>query len=849
MKRLLQLAETIIPRRRQTAQLSFSGMFRKFKEVLSVNNQILEKIAEANDKLSGDYIFDQHYIRITCSEIIELVERLVYGLESLAPGKYPTLRQYFTTIRENIEDELSGEKRLISTDFIQHYKNISRDVIDEVGGKNAHLAELQNVLGMEIPPGFAITAAAFYAFLEQNDLHNLIALTCENWRQGMMTLQQASSHIQKHILVSSPPRKLVRDMNEAMTSIGHGQQLAMRSSGWGEDGEHSFAGQYKTVLGVTEANACQAYQQVVASLYGESAMAYRHQKGYRDDELVMPVACQTMIDARISGVMYTYDPVVPEDETVLINAAWGLGSPIVSGKATVDSYTIKRDAAHQIIAVNIVRKEKQLQLTVDGPREVFVNEDHQTMACLTVDQVQEIYRLGLQIEKYYRKPQDIEFCIDQQGKVIILQCRNLAIQTRQACDASALAAVVKNYPIILEGKGDIAQKGIASGPVCKVGHDSDFESFPEGAILVARYASPLLAKLLPKAAAILTDVGSAAGHLATVAREFRIPTLLNCQDVSTLLEDGRIITVDAEERIIYQGAIKELQFYCFTEEAIEETWEYRLLRRLLRRIEPLNLIDPAEKDFVPEACRTLHDITRFVHEKAVQSLIDYNFYGKHSRGAMAGKLQWSIPLDMVMIDVGGGLAPGCGKKIPPDAILSLPMLAILKGLTVKGAWDNEPMPVDFGSFMSSLTRTASPELASPKYLGQNLAVLSHEYANISLRLGYHFTMVDSFVSDNINDNYIYFRFFGGVTDERRRSRRARFLADILATHDFRVELHGDLVVGRIKKIDRDGVLSRLHLLGVLIGFTRQLDVLMVSDGRIADYTEKINKLLEDNHEQ
>lgn len=291
--------------------------------------------------------------------------------------------------------------------------------------------------------------------------------------------------------------------------------------------------------------------------------------------------------------------------------------------------------------------------------------------------------------------------------------------------------------------------------------------------------------------------------------------------------------------------MNELCFYGLTEEVIEETTEYRLLRRVLQNIAPLNLLDPAEKNFTPDACRTLHDITRFVHEKAVEELIDRNYYQPHHWRTAAGKLQWNIPLDLVLIDVDGGLAPGSKKgKVPMEAIVSLPMQYLLKGLAHPRAWDNEPMSVDLGSFMSSLTRTISPELSTPREVGQNLAVISKEYANVSLRLGYHFTMIDSYISENMNDNYAYFRFFGGVTDPTRRSRRAKFLGAILSRHDFRIELHGDLVVARIKKLDKAGMMQRLHLLGLLVGFTRQLDVKMLSDQHIDTYIDKFNQLLE-----
>ncbi len=151
------------------------------------------------------------------------------------------------------------------------------------------------------------------------------------------------------------------------------------------------------------------------------------------------------------------------------------------------------------------------------------------------------------------------------------------------------------------------------------------------------------------------------------------------------------------------------------------------------------------------------------------------------------------------------------------------------------------MSVDFRSFMSSLTRTFSSHLVSPRFVGQNLAVISGEYANINLRLGYHFNMIDAYIGEQINDNYAYFRFMGGVTDPPRRSRRARLIYETLARNNFNVDLRGDLVIGRIKKLDPQ-LMSKMLLLGQLVGFTRQLDVKMTSDTQVGNFTKEFERL-------
>jgi pyruvate,water dikinase len=161
-----------------------------------------------------------------------------------------------------------------------------------------------------------------------------------------------------------------------------------------------------------------------------------------------------------------------------------------------------------------------------------------------------------------------------------------------------------------------------------------------------------------------------------------------------------------------------------------------------------------------------------------------------------------------------------------------------------GMWATEPMSVDFGSFMSSLTRTFSATMAGPRYLGLNLAVISREYINLSLRLGYHFNIIDSYISENPNDNYAYFRFLGGVTDITRRSRRVKFIAEVLGRYDFRVDVRGDLVVARIKKLPAQDILGKMRILGRLVAFTRQLDVKMISDEHMSKYMEDFLSLAE-----
>ena len=336
--------------------------------------------------------------------------------------------------------------------------------------------------------------------------------------------------------------------------------------------------------------------------------------------------------------------------------------------------------------------------------------------------------------------------------------------------------------------------------------------------------------------------------MSTIAREYRVPCVVNTGIATSLLSTGDEITLDATRNAVYRGMVKALnRFELLEEEVFEESAEYRLLSRLLKKITPLNLVDPGDASFRAGNCRSYHDITRFIHERAVERLVALS--ESERRSGRARRLDMDLPLGLVLIDIEGGLdAPPEGESVTPDQVRSTPMRALLDGMTAPGMWGTEPLAVDLGSFMSSFTRTFSPSSPNTRRMGRNLAVVSREYVNLSLHLGYHFTSLDAFVDETLNDNYIYFRFFGGVTDSVRRFRRAKFIAGILEQADFRVEVHGDLVVARVKKLSLPRMTDKLRVLGGLIAYTRQLDVRLDSDGMInryaAEFMQRIKRMTE-----
>jgi pyruvate,water dikinase len=326
--------------------------------------------------------------------------------------------------------------------------------------------------------------------------------------------------------------------------------------------------------------------------------------------------------------------------------------------------------------------------------------------------------------------------------------------------------------------------------------------------------------------------------MAALAREFRVPTIVDCGDVTTRLPNGQEVTVDADDAVVYEGRVAELLHHQLVEETgYEDAPEYRLLRRLLSRITPLGLTDPQSDDFRVERCRTVHDIIRFAHEKSVEGLIARSVDAGSSRSEMARRLEAELPLNLQVIDIGGGLDLSvaglpAGVPIKPEAIRSAPMQSVWAGLTTPGVWNTQPVGVDLHTFISS---AMSPILA--RIGGRNLAVVSDSYVNLSLNLGYHFNMVDAYLSEDREANHVYFRFAGGATDRERRTRRATVVREILERLSFEVRQTGDLVIARLGKLPRAETEGRLEAVGRLIGFTRQIDALMDTEEAAMVYVD------------
>jgi pyruvate,water dikinase len=825
--------------RPKTDLVAFPEIFEHFQELLQDHQRVMERIADLGEKSGGEYIFDRKYLIDTTEEIQTLLLRMVKGLNLITSNRYLDLYQAIDRIFIPLGAELRG-RLILSKEMplVISLAEAPQDRPELIGGKASNLAVAIQNLDLPVPGGFIITTRAYRLFLEHNHLEERIHALLESWVAGEYDERQVSRQIQYSILAGVVPHEVAGEIRRQAEKANG--DWAVRSSAYGEDGELSFAGLHESLLHVPARGVIKAYKQVLASLYSPEALVYRQKMGMLGEEAAMAVLCQEMIPSRASGVVHTLDVGGQESDCLVIFASWGLGRTVVEGKGSTDRYVVERDFPHRIRSQEIAQKEKLVRaMTGGGEEEVPVPPEDQGRETLSEATIEALGRWALILERYFKRPQEIECAIDQAGNCWVLQARALQIPKPKVPLRQDICETCALYPVLIQDTGVVAHAGVGAGTVAHVSTDADMEQFPEEAILVTKYTAPWLARIVPKASAIVTERGSAAGHLATIAREFRVPTLVGVEGAMEILAAGMKVTVDTKQRTIYAGRVKELiQYELIQSMAFEDAPEFRLLRRILARIAPLHLLDPQDQNFTPGGCQSVHDVIRFIHEKAVEELMDLPRFVKRFKGVRIFTLVSDIPLGLKILDLGGGIAPEAqGTKLLPEHILSWPMKALWEGLSGPGVWSTEPVPVDFQGMMSSLTKTWAETPGTSTVSGFNLAVISENYLNLHLRLGYHFNLVDARMETEAPRNHIYFRFVGGVTDLTRRSRRAQLLEKILSQFHFKVDTKGDLVVAKVLHLPREDMEQRLQLLGRLIGFTRQLDIQLRSDEDVPDFVE------------
>lgn len=440
-------------------------------------------------------------------------------------------------------------------EFIKFFEELRKDDVDVAGGKGANLGELTQA-GIPVPPGFVVTSATYQKFIEETGIFDEIMeiLNVLDVNQNR-ELQEAARKIKKIVIGARMPDDIRRIIIEAYNALCHriGNDdvfVAIRSSATAEDlPEASFAGQQDTYLNIQGNDDVLKYvQKCWASLFGARAIFYREENNFDHDKVYIAVVVQEMVNADKAGVMFTVHPSTGE-EKILIEAAWGLGEAVVSGTVTPDTYWVEKETGkieeHQVSEKNImfVRDPDQGK-TVKLP----VSDDLKNKQVLNDDELSRLTELGINIHNHYQFPQDTEWAIEG-DRIFMLQSR--PVTTLQEGTVEEGEEIERT--IIAKGLG--ASPGMAAGTVKIISSTDELDKVQEGDILVTVMTTPDMVPAMKRANGIITDEGGVTCHAAIVSRELGIPCVVGTGDITKILTENSMVTLDGKKGLVWEGKL------------------------------------------------------------------------------------------------------------------------------------------------------------------------------------------------------------------------------------------------------------------------------------------------------
>ncbi len=819
----------------------FRKRYARFRKLIDANAALGELLADLDEKLTGKSLFGAVYVRHTARRAVRLSRRMAESLESMRPGSHRGLSKVVDEIEARLDSMVgpSAECRDACREFTLPLTEVDLSMVDWVGGKSANLGEMAGMAGLPVPRGFAVTTTAFHRFMDHQGLREaveakLLRVDPED-REGLGEIMDET----RKLVENAPlPEDLEHTLRRTCSRVfGDGPvRLAVRSSARSEDGDKSFAGQFETELNVAPEDLPASWRRVVAGLFSPSATLYRLHQGIPLSESAMAVCCLEMIPSVCSGVAYSHDPVNLLSDTLIINGIWGLGKYAVDGVVTPDLWVFTRSEPPTLARRRPGLKDHKLVIGLEGNLEdEAVPEALHKAWCLSDAEVLELAKLVLRLEKHYGGFQDVEWAKDDQGNLVLLQSRPLDV--RPGSGPAPAPPRLEGRNLLLEG-GDTAYPGVGHGPVVMIQSPADLLQFPKGGVLVARHSSAEYAVVLDRAQAVITETGGVTGHMATICREYRVPTIMNMPGALDVLRPGGMVTVDAFSGRVYEGVAEELLPLRLNLDPVRlhDTPIFKLLSSVAELILPLNLTDPQDVSFAPAGCKTLHDVMRYAHELSYLEMFAISDNASDA-GGVALKLKAPLPIDLHIIDLDNGttVAPGA-RSVLPEEIVCAPLKALLGGMLNPEVVFRRPRPVNMGGFMSVMSRQMiNPQDGDGRFGDKSYAIISDRWVNFSSRVGYHYSVLDAYCGNTMSKNYISFSFQGGAAGEERRARRCRAIGLVLENLGFKVDVRGDALKSRFQKYPKEEVAERLDQLGRLLQVTRQMDMLMTSEAAVRQF--------------
>ena len=430
----------------------------------------------------------------------------------------------------------SNDKEVKSLIMIKWLSDIIKPKLSEYGGKGCSLSVLTNK-GFHVPKGFVLSAETFFEYLRQNNLFDKTQNLVHQIND--MNFRAKSREIKSLIITGKISKTIVLEIEKNLKRL-RSQYVSIRSSAVSEDSlKASFAGLHDTFLNIRSESTLvsENVKKCWLSLFNERALVYRIRKKIPHLE-GMAVVVQKMVPASISGIAFSVHPT--NAQALLVEASYGLGDLIVSGKIGSDEFVIDRKTL-KILEKRLGNKSQMSRVAGDGTKIVHVGEKTAKRQALTDEEVRQVAKISLDVERTYKIPQDIEWCIYRK-KVWLLQSRAITTSVTPTKVSLERNIILKGIP---------ASPGIIRGKVKILLNPNQVGKMKNGDILVTVMTNPLYLVAIQKAKAIVTDVGGMICHAAIIARELGIPCVVGTGNATELLRDLNEVIVNGTEGTVY----------------------------------------------------------------------------------------------------------------------------------------------------------------------------------------------------------------------------------------------------------------------------------------------------------
>jgi pyruvate, water dikinase len=516
-----------------------------------------------------------------------------------------------------------------------------------------------------------------------------------------------------------------------------------------------------------------------------------------------------------------------------IKAVWGWWPAVQNGTVRARRFRVAGDQVNEFTSPETGPQEQWLTY---HPEQGFIMEplprhcqDQPFLEPGEAHKIAEYYRL---LNTYCPHLQEVEWALTPEREVIIL--RGLCRQSpsfqespgHQRPEGTLFSQGLTIYP------------GVAAGSAFYIDVDRlpDNLAIPPGTVLFANKPALSLAPRLPNLAALVVETGEPHNHLAFWAREQRLPTIFALGADTSQIPPGLMVSVDAQRLQVSAGPL-EIPTGAPPERSDHPFLGEKLLQQLSPWLFSLH-VNRSGQGLTPEACQSVHDLLYCASAARRQEMfclsLEAEVSPKEAVNLVTGRL---VPI--LVIDAGGGLSVE-GPRASCEEVTSVPFQAFLHGM-MSIPWP-KGRPLDIKGFISVIGVTSTTPHAEDQLRRISFALLSENYMNFSLCLGYHASTIEAFIGPNLDNNYIRFHYQGGAASLDRRLRRLQLIGDILVQLGFTVTVQGDLLDAMLAGETEPTLLKKLEILGRLEVYTKQMDMVMADDGVVSSHvTEFLEK--------